>query len=331
MPGIKSLRKVQLGREGTAGTEVAATAIWRGEGTIEDRSEVKFAQEDIGYLSGVDRTYMPKALGAINFPDTPATFEQLLHILEAGVKTATPVADGVGTGKIYTYTFPTTAANTIKTYTIEGGDNQQEEQMLYSFVEKFTLKGKASEALMMGADWLGRQVAIGTFTGSLAVPTVEEILFSKGKIYIDAASGTIGTTQKTNTLLGAELSVKTGWIPVWTADGAIYFSFNKSVAPEILMTVTFEHDGTGVAEVAAFKAQTARLIRLKIEGSALGTPGAYTYKTLMIDLAGKWEKFGKIDEQNGNDIVTGSFRARYNSTASKFAEIVVVNELAAVP
>ena len=53
MAGVKALRKVQLGLESTKGTAVAATALWRGTGTIEDKREVVFPDEDIGYLSGV--------------------------------------------------------------------------------------------------------------------------------------------------------------------------------------------------------------------------------------------------------------------------------------
>jgi hypothetical protein len=330
--GIKALRKVQLGKEATSGTAVAATTIWRGLGAIEDRREVKFAEEDVGYLSGVNRAYLPKLLAAITL-EGAATFEQLPHILAAGVKSVvTGVADGAGSGKIYDYLFPTTAANTIKTYTIEGGDDTQEEEMEYSFVEAFKISGKPNEALMVSADYLGRQVAASSFTGALSLVTVEDILFNKGKLYIDAGGGTIGTTQKTNTFIGMDLSVKTGWIPVFTGDGQLYFTFAKSTLPEVLLDVTFEYDGSATAEIVQFKAGGARLIRCLFQGTALATPGtAYTYKTLRIDLAGTWEKFDKIDEIDGNDVVTGRFRARYHSAASLFADIIVVNEVTALP
>jgi hypothetical protein len=68
---------------------------------------------------------------------------------------------------------------------------------------------------------------------------------------------------------------------------------------------------------------------LKFEGNALTTSGTFTYKTLIIDLAGTWESFDSIGDMNGNDIVTGTFRAGYDATAAKFAEIKVVNETAA--
>jgi len=332
MAGVKPLRKLQVGVEVTAGTAVAATDIMRCTGTLEDQQETVFAEEDIGYLSGVDRTYVPK-LGAAVTMDGEATYEQIGIIFSAGIENiVTPGTDGVGSGKVYQFDFPTTAPNTIKTYTIEGGDNQQAEEMEYAFVQKFGLSGAAGEALKFSADWFARQAAPTTFTSISTLTEVDSILVSKAKLYIDAASGTMGSTQKANTMLGVDLKVTTGWTPVYTGDGSTYFSFIKCLMPEVVLDVTFEHDSTAVAEIAAWRAQTARQICLKFEGAALATAGTlYPVKTMLVNLAGKWEKFSKIDEQDGNDIVTGTFRARYNATATKYAQIIVVNEIASLP
>lgn len=331
--GIKALRKLQLGRESTAGTPVAATTIWRGLGGMDDQMEIVFPDENIGILAGTDRSYIPKKLAKIIMDAVPATFEQLPHILEAGVKTiGSGVADGVGSGKIYDYTFPATAVNTLKTYTIETGDDAGEEEAEYCFVEDFTLAGKAGEAWTMAANWLGRQVTASSFTGALAVPTVEEILFSKTLLYIDAVTAAFGTTVKSNTLIEASLKVKTGWQPVFTGGGDVYFAFHKCTLPEFLLDVTFEHDATAVAEKVAWRAQTARAIQLKAVGSAVATPGTtYSNKTMIINLAGKWEKFDIIGEQNGNDIVKGTLRGRYNAANAKLGNIIIVNELTSVP
>lgn len=327
--GIKALRKIQLGRETTAGTECDATILWRGVGTIEDALETVFPEEDIGYISGVDRSYIPKVEAHLAMDPTPCTYEQICHILEAGVKTATPSTTG-GSHQ-YAYAFPTTAVNTIKTYTIEGGDNAGEEQFYYGFVSDFSLSGTQGEAVMMSANWIGRQVAVGTFTTGIAVPTVEEVLFQKGKLYLDNTSGALGTTQITTQFLDFNLSVVTGWIPVYTGDGSLYFTYSKQTPPEITCDVTFEYDTTALAEMVLWRAGTARLLEIKFEGGALGTTGtAYSLKTLKIDLTGKWESFSKIGERDGNDIVTGTFRAKYNATDTTFATITSVNNQASL-
>lgn len=330
--GSRALRKIQMGRETIAGTKVAATVLWRGSGVIDDQREIVFPEEDIGYISGVDRSYIPKFMSQVDFAEIEATFEQLPYIFEAGILAVqTGVADGAGSGYIYTYTFATTAANTFNTYTIEGGDDQQEEEVAYGFIESFNLSGTGGEAVMVSATWIAQETTAGTFTTAPAVPSIEDILFSKGRMYIDADSGTIGSTQVSDTLLSLSLDVTAGIVPKWSADGSLDFQFVQQVRPEVLAEITFEHNASAVTEKAAWRNQTARLIRIEFQGNALNTAGtSYTYKTLRLDMAGKWENFSALDDTDGNDIVTGTFRARYNATAALFAEFVVVNELSAL-
>lgn len=332
MAGIKSLRRLQLGAEGTGGVAVAATAIWRGMGTILDDREVVFVEEDIGIFSGGDRAYIPRLSGSLTMEETPATFEQLPYILEAGVKAVgSGTADTGGSGHIYAYTFPTTAAPAVQTYTIEGGDNQQEEEMYYSVVEEFTLSGGGGEALNVSANWIGRQVQNGTFTTQPTIPTVEEILFSKGKLYIDNVGGTIGSTQVSDTLLSVNFQMNTGIVRKWTADGSLDFSFVQYTRPEVTLQLTYEHNASAVTEKTNWRNETARLIRLDFEGSTLTTAGSsHSVKLLRIDLAGKYESFDALGDMDGNDIVVATFRGLYNATASLFGSITVVNELASL-
>jgi len=331
--GIKALRRIQLGQESsaTAGTAVASTVKWRGVGTIKDDLETVFPEESVGIMGGTDRSYIPKLEASLSMEATEATFELLPYIFEAGIHLGTPAVDTGGTGYAYVYTLPTTGTTTPRTFTIEGGDNVAAEEMEYSIVKSFNLSGVPGEALMVSADWVGRQVSTSTFTATsiAATPTVEEILTSKGKLYLDPSSVTAGTTQITESILGLDLSVETGLTPVYTADGSLYFTFvkNSGDAMEILLDVTFEHDSQSVAQKVFWRAGTARNLRLLFQGATLTTSGAaYIYKTLNIDLAGKWDNFDKIGEQNGNDILKGQFRARYNSTAALFGVFTVVNQ-----
>lgn len=311
------------------GTAVAATTVWRGQGTIEDARKVTFPKEDIGILGGTDRAYIGEFLAKLSMGAVPATYQQLPYLFNAAIKSLTTgAADGPGTDKVYAFPIPTTAQPTIKTFTLEGGDDNQAEKMEYSFVDQFKLSGKAKEALMMSADWQGRQVQNATFTAALAIPSVEDVLFQKGSLYLDAIGGTFGTTQKSNTLIGFDLTYKSGIVPVWTGDGNQYFSFIKVTEPSCEGEITFEHEATAVAEKTLWRAGTSRMMRLKFTGSNVATPGTtYTTQTFNIDLIIKWESWSKLDEQNGNDIVKAKFKARYNATAAAMGTFTVVNEL----
>lgn len=329
MPGVRGLRRLQFGKETVAGTAVAATTYMRGTGTIKDLTRVVHAKEDVGILGGTDRAYIDKVGGELEF-EQEATFEQVCYPLEGGIDSQTPTQDGAGNLYINTFTVPTTTQGDWKTFTIEGGDDQQEEEMAYGHCPEFSLKGKAGETLMLTHKWVGRQVAPSTFTGSLTLPTVEEILFSKGKLYIDAASTFPATTQKTNTFLEMELKVKSGLLANFTADGELYFTFVKRVMPEFMLDITFEHDATSVAEKAAWLALTSRSLRIDFTGST-GTGTTYSAKHLIIDMLGKWESFDKLGESDGNDVVKGTMRCRYNGTGASAGRIIVVNKNTALP
>jgi hypothetical protein len=334
MAGRRSLRKIQIGRESTAGTGVAATSIWRGTGTILDNREQQRVSQDVGIVGGTDEVNQTMLGGALSVSQTPATFEQFLHVLEASIKTATPAADGAGTDFIYTYAFPTTSANTIKTYTIEGGDDTQEEEMTYCFVKDWTLQGSGRTAWQLSANWQGREVTLSTFTGALALPAVNYMNFGMSKVYIDAVGGTFGTTIKANTLRGANIKCVSGVEAKDTADGRLDFSFAQG-GQDYMLTgqLEFEHDAIALANKVDWRAMTARKLQIKIEGTtAFATPGtAYSVPTCILNLPLKWSNFEKIGEANGNDIVTGSFFSAYNITVAAGPVVIVAAELATVP
>lgn len=332
--GIKLARKLLLGQETTPGTAVAASTYWRGMGLIDDQREIVQPEEHVGIISGTTRTYQPKYSAAVSMDAVEATFEQMDHILQASIKTAVATQDGTGSGYERLYAAPTGAldVSNLTTYTLEGGNNQQAEEIEYSFVDSWELSGKVGEALMVSGEWLGRQVTKCSFTGTATIPEVEEILFSKGKLYIDEVSGTIGTTQIENAWLEATVSYKSGWRPVFTGEGNLYFTFAKQVGPEVTIDLKLEHDASGVGQKDAFVAGTPKLIRMLWEGSALETAGTgYTYKTFQIDAAGFYEKAGPLEDDEGDDVLPLSFKVAYDSTGALFFEVLTVNENSAIP
>ncbi len=328
--GIRRLNYLQLGDEGTPGSEVAATAVWRGKAMISDDLDIIFPPEDIALIPGSTRSYIPKTGGVVLMEETPLTFEQLPYILDAGIDNDSPAADGGGSGYVYAYVFPTTVAKSPKSYTLEGQDDQQEEQMLYSMVRNFTISGRANEACMMSAGWFGRTVNTGTKTASLAAQAVDEAMFGNVKVYIDAGGGTIGSSQKTSTVREFALSVNTGIIPLATADDRLDFALDGMTQPILSLRLKMLHNSTAVAEKAAMRAETVRLIHILIEGPALSTGATYSKKTVIIDVAGLWQKPPGLTDDEGQNVVDMSLNVLYSLADTLFAEITVVNELSAL-
>lgn len=333
MAGRRSLRRIQIGRETVAGTAVAATAIWRGKGTILDTRSQERVSEDVGIIGGVDTVNQTMLGGTLAMTQTPASFEQFLHVLEASVKTATPSQDGAGTDYIYTYALPTTSGNTIKTYTIQGGDDNEAERMAYCFVKDWSLQGSGRTTWSLAANWQGREVTLNAFTGALSLPALNYMNFGLSKLYIDVVGGTYGTTIKSSTLRGANIKFTSGVEPKDTADGRLDFSFIQGTDYGLTGQLEFEHDTIASANKVDWRAMTARKLQIKIEGStAFATPGTtYSVPTCIFNLPLRWSNFEKIGEANGNDIVTGSFFSAYNTTVAAAGSVIVAVELATVP
>ena len=330
MGGVKGLRKLQFARnaDSDSGGEIDATEIWRGTGTIEDARTLEFVEEDVGILTGTDRTNTPYLFGKLALDPVVATFEQFPNLLEMSIQAATPSTDS-GSNFIRTYNFPTTSKNTLRDYTFEGGDNQQAELLDFVHCTDWTLSGEEKKPWMMSGNLFGRQVAPTTFTAGVTIPTVYNANFGKTRLYIDDDSDDFGTTLVSNSLLVGNVKYNAKLIDKATADGNLFYSFVETPKPEIVATLTFEHDANATAEKVDWRAETARVIRLKIEGVALTTPGAtYTYRTVIIDIAGKWLKFNKIGERNGNDVLEGVFHARYNAARASAGKIIVVSDRA---
>ncbi len=330
--GIKKLRRIQVGPEATAGTAVAATERLFGPGaSVQALDNVMFVEHDDGDIVGRDETVKTRQFAQVAVPERAFSFEQFVWLLQCGVAAQqTGVDDAAGTGKIYTHVFPRTAAATIKTLTVEAGDNVQAHEMEYGFCRDFTVSGETTEegqVVQMGATLQGRQRAQATFT-ALDPASVTFAPANLGSLYIDDADGTVGTSQVEATLVGWSLRVTTGLVPVFSADGELYFTTLQQTGPEIVLDMTLRYLAGAEAEAENWLGEVARQVELKLEGAALTTSGAYAKHTARFQLPGKWEEFTILEDRNGDDIVRATFRSRYNHANTNAPQIIVVNERA---
>ncbi len=326
MSGVIPLSKVQIGRESSAGSAVAATEILRVEGAfIKDDQEIFMVPENVGLLVDPDRACTPQKAASISIPDNVATFEQILHLLEMGIRTPTPLEDGAGDGYIYNYLFPTTAQLTPKTYTFEGGDDQQAQEVEYCHATSLKISGKYGEPLKFSAELVGRQAINTTFTAGLTLPTVEEMLFQQSKFYISDVADGFGHDIIANTLLSFTLNIDTGFKARKAADGNLYFSYLKQVKPAITLDLMVEHNAVAEAEITKGRARTTRAIRILTEGTTFANAGTtYSKKTQIIDIAGLYSEIPAIDDDDGSSVINFKLEGRYNSTLAKLGQITVV-------
>lgn len=323
----KAFNVVQLGREATAGTAVPATKKWRGPAaTFDDARERKIVEEDIGLLVPPELQYDLWELGRLALPQTDLSFEQICDLFEMGIETVTPV-DNTG-NYTYSYAFPTgSTLNTIKTYTVEAGNIQVPgdfHEMPFAYAEEIQLSGQAGEGWMMQANLVGQKLVQASPTGSIGLTNLTFAPFGKTKLYIDDSGGTIGNSQKSGTLMGAEIRIQTGikYIPV--GDGTLNYTAIKYGRPAVNFSLTIEVESGSLiaAERAAYKSNSIRLLRLQLNADANNLAD--------IDMAVKYDTVSPYDEDDENVIVTLDGHAVYSSDDDLFFEAAVTNELDAL-
>lgn len=342
--GISALGKTLIGVEALAGaTTDAPTTHWRGTAKLADRRETVFPPERVGIFGGTTRSYVPRTGGEVVL-DGDATFEQLCYIMNAGIYLATATTDASSgftrSWRVQQSSSDAYVTTDLGTMVIEVGDNIDVESQRFGFVREYSLSGKQGEAIQVNATVQGRAPSTSsafTAVGSTDLENpAQTILVSMGRLYIDDSTGTIGTTAKTETILDFSFKHTTGWVAMDAKDGRLDFSDIKHVDDEMILDVTFEHNGTAIAERAAWRAQTERAIRLQFAGNALTTTDAgATFDTyaLRLDLYGKWMTFGAdgLDEQDGDNIYKGSFKVAYSAAAAAKATISICNESGTLP
>jgi hypothetical protein len=326
-------RKIQLGREVTPGDPVVASTIWGGPAVfITDPVQRTLANENIGVAGQTDRGYFTHKAAEISFAETELTFEQVLHVLEAGIETDAPTANGgTSTAYIYEYELPVSSDNTLKHYTIEAGNDQEQYECEYAFVETITVSGAPNQPVKYTHKWTARQKTACDFTGALTRPAQEVVLFNMGKLYLDASGGTLGTSQKA-TWGGFEFTIDTGHRALFTGSGQLYFYSIKNGAPSVTGSITFEYDAIGEAMEDAYAAGTTQLMRMEFVGSALpGAGGTHTTKLLRFDSAIQYIENGGIKDSGGSDQITLNWASVWGNAGQTSPKFTVVNLLSAVP
>lgn len=375
-PGIKALRKIQIGLEAAnaRGTAVPATKILRVPGgVLSDDRQVTMVQESVGIIPGTDRSYIAAAQGSISIDSSPLTPQQFPIFLAAsigldpwtvGTRTTVTQGEAEGTGSAYRYkcTMPTTSvASSNVSYTFEGGDSFEVEQMTYGKCTSVSVSGSSSSALMMQASFMGQYVRYfgPSFTSLSALDTVEDLIFARSKLYLAEPTGPTPTfTAVDSTFLGFDVGIQCSWVPKFTgmgnASGTVpTWEFAVFTEYSVGGSFTLEHNswtsGTANGLKQKWRDQTTLVMRvdcfgsgttMTTTGSTLSNPIAPfqatlppvltspTYAGVRFEFPIKITQISPLADNNGNDIVSVSWQARYNSTYASAGYILVESPLA---
>lgn len=315
-------------------SDILERAIWRGiAGQIADEREVIFPEEQIGVFGGgLDRTYIAKLMASMDVPETELTFEQGDWLfLAAGLVPQFTDATGVfgsqqGLSNTVTQqlTVPTFTAPTTYAYGVTSGDNAESEEMGHALTTDLTISFAGGEAVkisgnMMGAYGTRAQAPRGTTGEFTELTNVEAVLAGRGTVRF--AIGSVGFTQvPVGNILGGEVTFTPRWEPKFFVDsGVLYYEEAVFTGIDIEGNLMYEQQATGsysaagsAGQVERFRNQTAQAMWLEFAGGTIPNGTTFANKTFRMILPFKWSEVDALDDMNGNDTRTISFKSHYN-------------------
>jgi hypothetical protein len=313
--GATQLQRIQVGKETVKGTAVTTGKILTGIlGQIADTSQLQITQN----------TYQTGLMGGSN-QGTPVfvsdtaeialsgdfTAENAVYLLNAGWGSATPATTAAVLTAGWAFNAPTTAINSPTTFTTQTGDNSEQLKATYGLISDWEIKGAVNDiwkytGKMMLRSATAASTGFDTATPLAATPFVTNLT----KVFVDPASGTVGTTQLTATVREFSVKPKSGFHQKQFQDGVLYPTSDGQAQPAVTLDLILEYNGSAIALRNAWKTTLQKRVRILNGTTVSATPAAW------IDVTGYFTKFDPIGDKDGNTIVAAHFDSAPAGTTS---------------
>lgn len=350
--GIKVATRIQIGKEGTRGSSVAATrklltksATFRVMETLEDFE---------GQVSGVlGRTVLASVLvrnGTEFEIATDLDFEQILLFLLSGVKgSVTPTTPGSTPfpARLWTFTPPVAADPLPTTYTLQYAERDMDAspnelglEATYAFTTAFEITGGLDQLPQLSASMVARKTSVSASTGGVALPTITTASNLRWKVTIDDAWAGLGTTQITGQVYGFSYKFSDFLRPEHFLDNRSDLDFSQYEFKPRTIDLTMDvvlgaASGDLVPTEDGLKtAGTKRFVRMELTGAAFIAPDTAFNRFIRLDgayfhAADSMQDRGQ--DRDGNTITRLHLLSTYDSTQGQDVEIAVQNNLTAFP
>lgn len=332
---IKPLEKLQIGIESTKGTLVPATRVIVGENRLIEHRERYRSSYPRGVRATVGGAGVLTKQWAEVTVDTELSAEQILWPLMTGVRGS---VSGSNSNNAFTYTFTpqlTTGIITVDAATVEfiesdGSTNHIASEAGYGLTESFRIESTPEDIAKLSWKMFCRARQASTPTAGLSPYTgLEELPGALLSVYLDSASGSLGSTQLTGIVRSCSFEYMTGLGPDFTADGRSDkdYADHQVNSLSAKLSLTLELDAVGAARFDDYRTNDIVFIRLKWTGGTAGDAGT---KTVQVDGCYRFAGDPTFPDESDQKLVALELEAVYDSTWTKIVEFVITNGLSAI-
>lgn len=316
------LRQVQIGKETTWGTAVAATTKLAliSEATFKPNIETKTAEE-IGTLSpATNADVVFTGGGTIELKGT-LTYEQAVLFYQSMLGPVTPTGAGPYSR---IHLAPHRSSYNPTSYTFEYGMSGALYKAVGGVLTKFEVTAEKRDFVMFSAEFAVKSVSTLSSLAALSEPTATIIRSRDLTAYLDPTSGTALSTALTATVISAKVTVETrnhmkDYIGSIDAEGFGIDQFQGSAEFKLEF-------------LSAVKAEVDAMLAAATVNRFFGLESSRGTQSDVWIMAGIWDSSDMtlFDDENGNLSVTLKVLPQYNSALGSWLEIDNTNTIASI-
>ena len=344
--GIQPLTLIQVGKESTDGTAVAATRRVLTKSCTFRHLQTQELFE--GQLSGVlsraaTSPVLTREASQLEI-STDLDFNQVLLPLLSGIKGGvTSSIPGSGEARLWTFA-PSQTAPSVDPYTIEfvvdDGDAKQQMEAPFGVTTSFEITGGTESLPQITWSMDARKSVQSTYTSGIALPAVKYASNLRWQMSLDTTWANLGTTNINGQVYGFTWSQSPLVAPQWYLQNRDALDWAgveaQTRTTDLVIQATFDTGASNLyeTEIAAKASGSKRFIQLRLLGAAFASPDNGRYHT--IDLKGSFvhaddslQDLGA--DRDGNSVVSLHLVSQYDSTSGQDVEYVVQNALASFP
>ncbi|MDY7102117.1 MAG: hypothetical protein S0880_13100 [Actinomycetota bacterium] len=257
------------------------------------------------------------------------TFTEIVYPLSSAMSAAAITTPGGGTdAREWAFEIDPTALSTPETFTVESGDSVRAHRFAYGIVDSLNLEFSRRNGVSLGGSMLAQAIDDGvTLESSPTAIDLVPVLGSQLDVYVDDASGDLGTTKLTRNFR-ARLNIGNRFGAIWPMDSSKgSFAATVELKPTVTLELQVEADSDGMGFLSTMRTGATKFVRIAAVGAEIETDQDYEMR---FDFAGKVSGAGNFEDADGVWAMNWTFDAVHDADWGAALQALVRNDLTAL-
>ncbi len=315
---------VQIGVETVYGTGVAANRKLTGL-SIEPSPRVEIetfraAGMKFATVSALNKEWSEADLSG------PITYTEMVYLLNSLLKAVT-TPTGAGNAKTWAFDLSSSAADTVKSFTVEQGSSERAHSVAGGLVTGLSLEFSREGCELTGT-MLAKALSDGiTLTAAPTEVALKPVMATQVTVKTAATQAGLTAASALTRVLSCSWALTDRFAPLWALNASNDFPATVEIEPTLECKIKLEADAAGMAYLTNLRAGSSVFVRIGATGEAISGGGNYS---MTIDAACKVTDVAPFEDSDGVFAVEYTLGGVHDATWGKATSITLINEMTAL-